>query len=166
MAFNDGLVLALLLIALVLGYFLGLLRGNKVGFFKEKKGGGIASRQYIEGVNQLLNEQPDAALDSFIDSFDVNSDTLETHFALGVILRKRGEVDRAIRIHQNLLARPNLNLEQQHLVQFELALDYMSSGLLDRAEALFEDLSKSTFQKLKFKALEKLVDIYQGESEW
>jgi lipopolysaccharide biosynthesis regulator YciM len=94
----------------------------------------------------------------------VDEDTLETHFALGHLFRRRGEFERAIRVHENLLARPNLNETQRHQAVFSLAEDYMGAGLFDRAEQLFADLRDSPTQAEA--SLEKLVHIYEREKEW
>src|SRR5690606_12608920 len=93
-----------------------------------------------------------------------DDETLETHFALGHLFRRRGEVDRAIRVHQNLLARPSLSEAQRHQALFALAEDYLGAGLFDRAETLFAELKTS--QTLAQQALEKLIDIYEREREW
>lgn len=119
---------------------------------------------YIRGLNFLLNEQPDKAIDIFIQLLDVNSDTVETHLALGSLFRRRGEVDRAIRIHQNLIARPTLNPEQRMHALNELGQDYMRAGLLDRAEALFSELVETGPHTVT--ALQQLIDIYQQEKDW
>jgi len=119
---------------------------------------------YIKGLNYLLNEQPDKAIDVFIQMLDVNSETVETHLALGSLFRRRGEVDRAIRIHQNLIARPTLNAEQRMQALNELGQDYMRAGLLDRAEALFNELIESGPHTIN--ALQQLMDIYQQEKDW
>lgn len=94
-------------------------------------------KDYLVGLNFLLNEQPDRALDVFIKMLEVDNDTVETHLALGSLFRRRGEVDRAIRIHQNLIARPHLNKQQRILALLELGQDYMRAGVLDRAERIF-----------------------------
>lgn len=119
---------------------------------------------YIKGLNYLLNEQPDKAIDVFIQMLDVNSDTVETHLMLGSLFRRRGEVDRAIRIHQNLIARPTLNSGQRMHALHELGQDYMTAGLLDRAEALFKELIESGPHTID--ALQQLIDIYQQEKDW
>jgi len=119
---------------------------------------------YIKGLNYLLNEQPDKAIDVFIQMLDVNSETVETHLALGSLFRRRGEVDRAIRIHQNLIARPTLSSDQRMQALSELGQDYMRAGLLDRAEALFEELIESGPHTTN--ALHQLIDIYQQEKDW
>jgi len=95
---------------------------------------------------------------------EVDSETVETHLALGNLFRRRGEVDRAIRIHQNLIARPNLNREQRALALLELGMDYMKSGLLDRAESLFSELVETGFYSVA--AFTELLDIYQQEKDW
>ncbi len=121
-------------------------------------------RDYIKGLNYLLNEQQDKALDLFIRMLEVDPDTVETHLALGSLFRRRGEVDRAIRIHQNLIARPTLNREQRAEALFELGHDYMRAGLFDRAESLFQDLIDS--EPHTEQALVQLIDIYQQEKDW
>ncbi|MCW8890218.1 MAG: lipopolysaccharide assembly protein LapB [Sedimenticola sp.] len=119
---------------------------------------------YFSGLNYLLNEQPDKAIDVFIKMLEVDSDTVETHLALGNLFRRRGEVDRAIRIHQNLIARPTLNREQRAQALLELGQDYMKAGLFDRAESLFCELGEmNMFQS---QALENLLTIYQEEKDW
>jgi lipopolysaccharide biosynthesis regulator YciM len=95
---------------------------------------------YFRGLNYLLNEQPDKAIDVFIKLLEVDNETVETHLALGNLFRRRGEVDRAIRIHQNLIARSGLNRDQKALALLELGQDYMRAGLFDRAESLFSEL--------------------------
>ncbi len=123
-------------------------------------------RRYFESLNQLLHEQHDVALETFVSSLDVNPDTLETHLALGSLLRKRGEVDRAIRIHQNLLTQPGLQGREMEQAQLELALDYKVSGLLDRAEALLRELQSTSSPEIGAAALANLVEVYQDEQEW
>lgn len=119
---------------------------------------------YLRGLNFVLNRQTDEALELFVRMAKVDEDTLETHFALGHLFRRRGEVDRAIRVHQNILARPNLDEVQRHQALFSLAQDYLGAGLFDRAEKLFSELHGSS--TLGQAALEHLVDIYERESEW
>lgn len=119
---------------------------------------------YFSGLNYLLNEQPDKAIDVFIKMLEVDSDTVETHLALGNLFRRRGEVDRAIRIHQNLIARPMLNREQRAQALLELGRDYMKAGLFDRAESLFNELGEMNM--FQAQALENLLTIYQQEKDW
>src|SRR5690606_36003513 len=122
------------------------------------------SADYIRGLNLVLNRQTDEALELFVQMAKVDEDTLETHFALGHLFRRRGEVERAIRVHENLLARPNLNDTQRHQAVFSLAEDYLGAGLYDRAEKLFGELTESP--TLAESALDKLVYIYEREREW
>ncbi len=119
---------------------------------------------YFRGLNHLLNEEPDKAIDVFIEMLEVDSDTVETHLALGNLFRRRGEVDRAIRIHQNLIARPALTTEQRGQALLELGQDYLRAGLYDRAENLFNELRQ---HKLHLPhALRHLLAIYQQEKDW
>ena len=122
------------------------------------------SSDYFKGLNYLLNEQPDKAIEVFVRMAEVDNDTAETHLALGSLFRRRGEVDRAIRIHQNLIARPTLSHEQRSHALFELGEDYMKAGLLDRAEHLFQELIE--LKSMVPSALEHLIDIYQQEQDW
>ena len=119
---------------------------------------------YLKGLNFLLNEQTDQALEHFLKMVRVDDKTIETHFALGSLFRRRGEVDRAIRIHQNIIARPDLAAEQRDQALFSLAKDYLRAGLLDRAENLFARLSQGS--RYQVEALEQLCRIYEQEREW
>ncbi len=121
-------------------------------------------RDYLLGLNFLLNEEPDKAVDIFIKMLEVDSDTVETHLAVGKLFRRRGEVDRAIRIHQNLIARPQLNKSCREQSLFELGQDYMSAGVLDRAERIFLDVVN--IKEYCVPALRALLDIYQQEKAW
>ncbi|MBR9910090.1 MAG: lipopolysaccharide assembly protein LapB [Gammaproteobacteria bacterium] len=159
--FDWGLLL-LLLAAIAIGYFLGLRSRRQ----NSAKSGPTFEPHYIQGLNYLLSERQDAAIDTFIDALEVNSDTLETHLALGNMLRKRGEVDRAIKIHQNLLARPGLGEEQSLQVQLELARDFIRAGLLDRAELLLLELMNTSSAALRSQCLQDLIEIYRDEKEW
>ncbi len=119
---------------------------------------------YLKGLNFLLNEQTDQALEHFLKMVRVDDKTIETHFALGSLFRRRGEVDRAIRIHQNIIARPDLAAEQRDQALFSLAKDYLRAGLLDRAENVFTRLAEGS--RYQVEALEKLCRIYELEHEW
>jgi lipopolysaccharide biosynthesis regulator YciM len=119
---------------------------------------------YLKGLNFLLNEQTDQALEHFLAMVRVDDKTIETHFALGSLFRRRGEVDRAIRIHQNIIARPDLAAEQRDQALYSLAKDYLHAGLLDRAEKLFSRLAEGS--RYQVQALESLCGIYEQEKEW
>lgn len=121
-------------------------------------------RDYLVGINFLLNEETDKAVDIFIKMLEVDSDTVETHLAVAKLFRKRGEVDRAIRIHQNLIARPQLEKMYREQSLFELGQDYLSAGMLDRAERIFQELINDKTHSAQ--ALKTLIDIYQQAKDW
>ncbi|MGD8785505.1 MAG: lipopolysaccharide assembly protein LapB [Thioalkalispiraceae bacterium] len=160
--FSDPAILLFLLlpVAAISGWWIGKRNKSSVSISPSSE----IPIDYIKGLNYLLNEQPDKAIDVFIQMLDVNSETVETHLALGSLFRRRGEVDRAIRIHQNLIARPTLNAEQRMQALNELGHDYMRAGLFDRAEALFNELIESGPHTIN--ALQQLMDIYQQEKDW
>jgi lipopolysaccharide biosynthesis regulator YciM len=120
-------------------------------------------RGYFRGLNFLLNEQPDKAIDAFIEIVKLDPETADMHFALGNLFRRRGETERAIRVHQNLLSRPDLPLEQQVHAQYELGMDYLKAGLLDRAEETFNLLVDTQYA---VQARRALLEIFQREKEW
>ncbi len=121
-------------------------------------------RDYFRGLNFLINEQPDKAVDVFIKLMEIDSDTVETHLALAGLFRRRGEVDRAIKIHQNLIARPQLDQHHRHQALLALGEDYLSAGVLDRAEKIFLELSEH--DKHDGQSLLLLLQIYHLEKEW
>lgn len=120
-------------------------------------------RGYFKGLNFLLNEQPDKAIDAFIEVVKLDPETVDLHFALGNLFRRRGETERAIRVHQSLLARPDLPLDHQLQASFELGQDYLKAGLLDRAEETFNRLADTQYGA---QARRALLEIYQREKEW
>ena len=120
-------------------------------------------RAYFKGLNLLLNDQPDKAIDAFIEIVTLDPETADMHFALGNLFRRRGEIERAIRVHQNLLARPDLPSEQRTQAQYELGMDYLKAGLLDRAEETFNGLVDGSYS---VQAQRALLEIYQREKEW
>jgi lipopolysaccharide assembly protein B len=120
-------------------------------------------RSYFKGLNFLLNEQPDKAIEAFIEVVKVDPETIELHFALGSLFRRRGEYDRAIRMHQNLLERADLGAEQKTLALAELGQDYLKAGILDRAEEVFQRLAQSPHAAA---ARTHLLQIYEQEKDW
>ncbi len=120
-------------------------------------------RSYFKGLNFLLNEQPDKAIEAFIEVVRVDPETVELHFALGSLFRRRGETGRAIRMHRSLLDRTDLAEEQRLQALFELGQDYLRAGLLDRAEEVFQRLLEGA---RRGEALKFLLDIYQQEKDW
>jgi lipopolysaccharide biosynthesis regulator YciM len=118
---------------------------------------------YFQGLNFLLNEQQDQAIEAFIEVVKVDPQTVELHFALGSLFRRRGEVDRAIRMHMNLVERGDLDEVKKQQALFELAQDYLKAGILDRAETAFQSLHGTPYEK---ESLEFLLEIFQKEHDW
>ena len=151
--------------------FLALLfLGGAIGFYAARRprpsaiGAERVRGNYLAGVNFLVNEQPDRALEAFLRAAELDGDTVETHFALGSLYRRRGEVDRAIRIHQNIVTRESLEPEQRGQASFALAQDYLRAGLLDRAEKILEPLAASGAHRMA--AMRNLMRIYEQQHEW
>lgn len=151
----------LVLLALSLAWYLGYRMRHPEDLAQKRA---KLPRVYLDGLNFLLNEETDKAVDSFIKMLEVDSDTVETHLAVGKLFRRRGEVDRAIRIHQNLIARPQLEKAAREQALFELGQDYLSAGMLDRAERVF--LEVVSVKEHHVPALRALLDIYQQEKSW
>lgn len=122
------------------------------------------SNDYFQGLNYLLNDEQDKALEIFLKLVEVDWDTIDTSLALGTIFRRKGELDKSIKLHQTLLARPSLPQQYKSRVLLELARDYQLSGWLDRAEGLFNEVLKD--EVFVQEALKHLMDIYQQEHEW
>lgn len=120
-------------------------------------------RSYFQGLNFLLNEQPDRAVEAFVEAVKVDPQTVELHFALGSLFRRRGETERAIRMHQNLVERDDLPQDLKLQALAELGQDYLKAGLLDRAEEIFDKLRDSVLVK---DAKRNLLEIYQLEKDW
>lgn len=118
---------------------------------------------YFRGLNFLLNEEPDRAIDAFIEVAKLDPETTELHFALGSLFRRRGEIERAIRVHQSLLSREDLPLADRENAQFELAQDFLKAGMLDRAEHGFQAIVHTRHAQ---DAIRALVRIYESEHDW
>lgn len=118
---------------------------------------------YFRGLNFLLNEQPDRAIDAFVEVAKLDPETTELHFALGSLFRRRGEMERAIRVHQSLLSRSDLPEAEREHAQHELAHDFLKAGMLDRAESAFEQLKDTRYA---LPALRSLIRIYESEHDW
>lgn len=145
------------------------------GWYVGKRDRGAASqvshqlrRDYFQGLSYLIKEQSDQAIDVFIKLSDVDSDTAEIHLSLGHLFRQRGEVDRAIRIHQNLLACPELDKHYHVQALFALGQDYWRAGVLDRAEQIFLELAglSEEWNEERHNSLRFLLQIYQQEKAW
>lgn len=118
---------------------------------------------YFKGLNFLLNEEPDRAIDAFIEVAKLDPETSELHFALGSLFRRRGEMERAIRVHQSLLSRADLPQADRESAQHELAQDFLKAGMLDRAEQAFEQVLDTRFA---VPAVRALIRIYESEHDW
>jgi len=158
--FKDGLLYFLLLTALGLGWWLGRRR---VSGYAQR--GGTPNKDYFIGLNFLLNDEPDDAIDIFIESLEINSSTLDTHMALGTLLRRRGKVDRSIAVYQDLLGRSGFTRDEVNEIKINLVQSYISAGLLDRAEHLLEELRQEK-GGIKVKALVHSAHVYQLEKDW
>jgi lipopolysaccharide assembly protein B len=136
------------------------------GFDAKQRGGqsGGGAGGYFRGLNYLLNEQPDKAIDAFIEVVKLDTETIDLHFALGNLFRRRGEVDRAVRIHTHLLNRADLPARHRAEALAELGQDFLKGGLLDRAEETFSRLLEEPRHRID--ALRALLRIYQMEREW
>ena len=122
-----------------------------------------APKAYFRGLNHLLNEQQDQAIDAFIEAVQGDPDTTELHFALGNLFRRRGDYDRAVRVHEHLLSRADISGKDRDRAQHALALDFLKAGLLDRAEAALNKLKGSAFEG---EALLALLGIYERSRDW
>ncbi|MBC7983720.1 MAG: tetratricopeptide repeat protein, partial [Candidatus Obscuribacterales bacterium] len=122
------------------------------------------TEKYFQGLNFVINEEPDKALDVFLRMVELDDDTVETHLALGSLYRRRGEVDRAIRIHEHIMSRQSLTPEHREHAMFALGEDYLRAGLFDRAEQMFQRLSESTGARAA--ALRYLLRIYEQQGDW
>ncbi|MFK2905706.1 lipopolysaccharide assembly protein LapB [Dyella ginsengisoli] len=157
---NPLYALLLLPVAFISGWWTARRAGARRSGAKVSE----LSSDYFRGLNYLLNEEQDKAIEVFLKLAEYNRDTVETHLALGNLFRRRGEVDRAIRLHQHLVSRPGLSDAMKTVALLELGEDYMRAGLLDRAETLFCDLVAMDAHAPS--ALRHLISIYQHERDW
>ncbi len=158
----DYWLLLLILSAILIGWIIG--RWNPLARNSSGNATGIFSDSYVKGLNYLLSNDSNKAIGIFTELIEVNNDTIEIHITLGNLFRSKGEVDRAIKVHQNLLARPNLSKKQRNIVISELANDYLKAGLLDRAEKLFKEMIQLKTDDMV--AYRRLLDIYITEKSW
>lgn len=147
-------------LAALSGWIIGRRGGQRHGDTQVSR----LSSTYFRGLNYLLNEQPDKAIELFLHIAELDKETFETQVALGHLFRRRGEVDRAIRLHQGLVQRADLSDAQRVQALLALGEDYMRSGLLDRAETVFTDLAR--IDQRAPQALKHLIGIYQAERDW
>jgi lipopolysaccharide biosynthesis regulator YciM len=158
----ELLVGALLFVAVIIGWVLGKFESRRQQVIEPRH---PLTREYFHGLNLLLNERQDEAMDVFLKTLEVNPDTLETYLIMSSVYRRRGEVDRAIRIHQELMARPSLDKTQLAMVRFELARDYLKAGVLDRSERILRELVQEGAPNA-VTCLEYLLAIFEQEREW
>ncbi len=161
----EGLFWLLLPVAAYSGWYAATRcsRQDSINTFN-KSNLNVAAKNYSEAIANLITDHPDKAVDIVIDKVEVSPDTVEVYMALGNLFRRNGEVGRAIRLHQNLTEKHSLSPQQRESVLYELGQDYLSAGLLDRAERIFKDLTTSVhFKKLSTQAL---VEVYQQEKDW
>lgn len=152
--------LLLIIVALCVGIYLGYMWRRS----HEPNTPVKFHRDYLAGLNFLLNEQPDKAVDIFIKMLKVDKDTVETHISLGNLFRRKGEINRALKIHQNLLDGGELNKEQRIHAMAELGYDYLSAGVFDRAESTFREVIR--LDEKQVGVLKALLDIYEKEKDW
>lgn len=157
-------MLELLFLLLPIAAAYGWYMGKRSVRISQQRNSRSLSKNYFEGLNYLLSDQPDKAVDRFIELLQVDSDTFDTHLSLGTLFRKRGEVDRSIRVHQNLIARPSISLEQRDMAMMELAKDYLAAGLFDRAEEILVQLINDPDHSEQ--AETELLSVYQATKDW
>jgi lipopolysaccharide assembly protein B len=151
-----------LLIGLPVAFALGWL-ASRFDLRQVKRDNRDAPRAYFKGLNLLLNEQQDKAIDAFIEAVQNDPDTTELHFALGNLFRRRGEFERAVRVHQHLLSRADLKTADRDRAQHELAQDFMKAGLFDRAEEAYRTLDGTAFAG---EARLALLSLYERSRDW
>jgi lipopolysaccharide biosynthesis regulator YciM len=151
-----------LLIALPVAFGLGWL-GSRLDLRQWKREQRDAPKAYFKGLNLLLNEQQDKAIDAFIEAVQHDADTTELHFALGNLFRRRGEYERAVRVHQHLLQRGDLPSAERERAQHALAQDFLKAGLFDRAEQAYKALEGTPFE---LEAKLALLTLYERSREW
>ena len=157
-------MLEALFLALPVAVAYGWVMGRNSLRKAQRKQSSILSKHYYKGLNFLLSDEPDKAVDTLMKMISVNNDTVETHIAMGNFFRHRGELDRAIRVHQNLISRDEISSRQEALALVELGTDYLMAGFLERAEGVFLQLLEQT-QHFDL-AQQKLFNIYQITKEW
>lgn len=158
MDFDITLILMGLPVAFVLGWLASRMDLRQLRMENRQ-----APKAYFKGLNFLLNEQQDQAIDAFIEAVQNDPDTSELHFALGNLFRRRGEYERAVRVHEHLLSRGDLSEDDRHRAQHALALDYLKAGLLDRAE---EALLKLEGTRFEAQARLALLANYERSRDW
>ena len=160
---NELLLLAAFTCAVALGWY-----SSRLSLFRRKKHSvnNQLNKDYFTGLSYLLNDQQDQAIETFMRVLEINPETIDTHIAMGNLYRSKGDTEKAIRIHQNLFARPSLSQELTQRVQLELARDFFAAGLYDRAERLLQELTDSVSSDIRLNSHLLLLRIYEQEKEW
>ncbi|GAB3358142.1 MULTISPECIES: lipopolysaccharide assembly protein LapB [Giesbergeria] len=158
MEFDFGWILLGLPLAFMLGWL-----ASRFDLRQLRAENRAVPKAYFKGLNYLLNEQQDQAIDAFIEAVQNDPDTSELHFALGNLFRRRGEYDRAVRVHEHLLSRGDLDGKDRDRAQYALALDFLKAGLLDRAEAALLRLEGTAFEA---QARLALLAIHERSRDW
>ncbi|WP_028303298.1 tetratricopeptide repeat protein [Oceanospirillum maris] len=164
---NEVLLLLTLVIAIAIGFFLGRRskkNHNKKTFSTLSESS--LNKDYFTGLTYLLNDQQDQAIETFMRVLEINPETVDTHIAMGNLFRSKGEIEKAIRLHQNLFARPSLSKTLTQQVQLELARDFFAAGLFDRAERLLLEITDAVGDDIRLQALTLLIRLYEQEKEW
>lgn len=151
-----------LLVGLPVAFALGWL-GSRLDLRQVRREQHDAPKAYFKGLNLLLNEQQDKAIDAFIEAVQNDPDTTELHFALGNLFRRRGEFERAVRVHEHLLNRADLSPTEHDRALYALAQDFMKAGLFDRAEEAYRNLVGSPFDT---EARLALLNLYERSRDW
>ena len=151
-----------LLLALPVAFALGWL-GSRIDLRQLRSEQRASPKAYFKGLNLLLNEQQDKAIDAFIEAVQHDPDTSDLHFALGNLFRRRGEYERAVRVHEHLLSRGDLPRADRERAQFALAQDFLKAGLFDRAEAAYQALDDTSFRTDAWLAL---LSLYERSRDW
>jgi len=158
MAFDLSWLLIGLPVAFAIGW-----AASRLDMRQWRRNGRDAPRAYFEGLNLLLNEQQDKAIDAFIEAVQLDPDTTELHFALGNLFRRRGEFERAVRVHQHLLSRGDLRQTDRQRAQHALAQDFVKAGLFDRAEQAWLSLMGSPYET---EARLALLSLHERAHDW
>jgi lipopolysaccharide biosynthesis regulator YciM len=151
-----------LLLALPIAFALGWI-GSRIDLRQWRREQKSSPKAYYKGLNLLLNEQQDKAIDAFIEAVQGDPDTTELHFALGNLFRRRGEVERAVRVHQHLMQRADLSAKERERAHHALAQDYLKAGLFDRAEASYRSLEGTPFDT---EARLALLQLHERSRDW
>ncbi|MCW9053484.1 MAG: lipopolysaccharide assembly protein LapB [Motiliproteus sp.] len=160
---GDYLLIIPLVIALAIGWFLGRKDWRKQNLenYRER-----LKEEYFSGLNHLIDDKTDDAIDSFIKALHYNSETVPIRLALGTLFRKRGEIQRSIQLHQEVMAHPSLSSSEYVQAQLALSKDYLAAGLLDRAEDLLLQVLEMGDKENRDVAIRLLIELYQQEKEW